>query len=293
MARVFLTGASGFLGRHLAPRLRASAHRVTSLQREPRGDRDTVHGDLAEPSSYASALAGTDVVAHLAAVTGEAPAAEYERVNVEGTRALLDAARRAGVSRFLFCSTIAVTFADTRHYAYAESKAIGEQLVQGSGMRTTTIRPTIIGGPGSAVLSRLASLATLPVIPLFGGGGTKVQPILVDDLADLVVDIVDADRFTGEILEFGGRDVLLLRDVLDRLHRQQRHTPSRFLPIPIGLLLPPLRLLEPLLGAALPMTIGQLATFRFDGVARPNPVWTARHDRLASLDRVLDQTSRA
>ncbi len=199
----------------------------------------------------------------------------------------------ARVPRLLFCSTIAVTFPDIQHYPYAESKRAAEALVRQSGLRTMTIRPTMIAGPGSPVLSKLASLAALPLVPAFGGGRTKVQPILVDDLADLIVDIVEADRFDGEVLELGGRDVLTLREVLDHLHRPQRKTPARFLPVPMGMLLPPLRLLEPLFGPVLPMTIGQLATFRFDGVARPNSLWEARRDRLASLDRVLALTARA
>jgi len=281
MARVFLTGASGLLGRHVAPRLRAHGHQVMTLCRQPAADPDTVSGDLTRPESYAAALRDVDAIVHLAAVTGKAPDADYARVNIEGTRALLDAAREAGVDRLLFCSTIAVTFPDIRHYPYARSKAAGEQLVQASGLRTTTIRPTI------------ASLAALPLVPLFGDGHTKVQPILVDDLADLVVDLIDAERFEGEVLECGGRDILSMRDLLAHLRRQRQETACRFLPIPLGLLLPPLRMLEAVFGSALPMTVGQLATFRFDGVTQPNSFCDERLGRLASLDRVLAQASPA
>jgi nucleoside-diphosphate-sugar epimerase len=288
MARVFLTGASGFLGRKVSSTLVRRGHDVTSLVRHSGAVAGAVIGDLCAPSTYEAALAGVDVVVHLAAITGRAQDADYTRVNVDGTRILVEAARQAGIPRFLFCSTIAVSFPDIRHYPYARSKVAGEDLVRQSGLRTTTIRPTILAGPGSPVLSKLAALARLPVVPAFGGGHAWVQPILVDDAAELIVDIVELDRFEGETLDMGGRDVLTLRDLLDRLHRRGGERPPLFLPIPIGLLAAPLRLLEPLLGPALPLTIGQLTTFRYDGVAQPNAVWNGRFDRLSSLDAVLD-----
>jgi hypothetical protein len=143
------------------------------------------------------------------------------------------------------------------------------------------------------VLSKLAALASLPLVPLFGDGHTRVQPILVDDLARLIVDIVETDQFAGDVLDCGGRDVVSMRELLDRLRRQQRGSACRFLPIPLALVLPPLRLLEALLGPALPMTVGQLATFRFDGLARPNPFCDARRESFASLDDVLAQAGPA
>lgn len=292
MARIFLTGASGFLGRRTRQALLARGHDVVSLQRQAEDGFAVVVGDITVPSSFEDALSGSDVVVHLAALTGKAPDADYQRVNVDGTRAVIAAARRARVPRLLFCSTIAVAFADIRHYPYARSKVAGETLVRDSGLRTTTIRPTIIAGPGSPVMSKLAALSGLPLIPAFGGGHTRAQPILVDDLAELVADIVDADRFAGETLELGGRDVLTLRDLLARLRPQAAGT-ARFLSVPLWMLIAPLRIIEPILGHRLPMTIGQLATFRFDGVARPNSLLDARHDRLAPLDRLLEMAPAA
>jgi NADH dehydrogenase len=256
-------------------------------------DQGDAHGDLLGPASYEPRLAGVDVVVHLAALTGKAAPAEYTRVNVEGTSALLGAARRAGVGRFLFCSTIAVTFSDRRRYFYAESKLAAERLVQESGIPATVIRPTIVAGSGSPVMARLATLAALPIVPAFGGARVRIQPILVDDLADFVVDIVESDRLAGQVLELGGPEVLSLRDLLDRMHRRARGRPARFFPVPLGCVLLPLRVLERVAYAALPLTIGQLATFRFDGISRPNALWEARRTRLAAVDRMIAGTSRA
>lgn len=277
MGRVFLTGATGFVGRPFAALLNARHVHVTALPRP--------EGDLLTPATYAAALRGADTVVHLAAVTGRAPDAEYARVNVQGTTALVRAARDAGVSRFLFCSTIAVTFPDRRHYPYAISKAEAEAVVADSGLRWTTVRPTIVAGPGSPVMSRLAALARLPVVPLFDGGRARVQPIHVDDLALLLDDVLQRDRFDGEVLEFGGPDVLSLRDLLGRLRGGR---PARWLTIPTAPLRAALAIAEPILGARTPLSRGQLATFRFDGVARENDLWLARRPGLTPIAGMVE-----
>jgi NADH dehydrogenase len=285
---IFLTGGSGFVGVRVAHRLRERGHRIVALQRRNNAaGLGHIWGDLLEPASYEQHLAGVDVVIHLAAVTGKAHPAEYTRVNVEGTSALLSAARRAGVRRVLFCSSIAAAFPDRRRYYYAESKVAGERLVQDSGLAATVVRPTIVAGRGSPVMRRLFALAALPVVPAFNGARVDVQPIQVDDLASFVLDIVESDRFRGEVLELGGPAVLPLRELLDRMHRLRRGGAARFFDIPLARVLPALGLIERAAYRALPITVGQLATFRFNGTARPNSLWEARRARLAPVEQMV------
>jgi nucleoside-diphosphate-sugar epimerase len=285
MATVFLTGASGFVGVRLRAELERRGHRVTGLTRGP-VDPALVRGDLLSPGTYQAALAGTDVVVHLAAATGKLPPAEYHRVNVDGTRALLQASQRDGRPRFVFVSSIAAGFPATARYPYADSKREAEELVAHSALPYAIVRPTMVAGPGSPVLAGLARLAALPVIPAFAGARAQVQPILVDDLACLIADVVESGAGSATY-EFGGPETLSLRDLLGLLHRRLRRSSPRFVPIPVTVVIPILAVLERLALRAVPVTVGQLATFRFDGTATPNPLWEARRARLTGIEEMV------
>ncbi|HET9298877.1 MAG TPA: NAD-dependent epimerase/dehydratase family protein, partial [Candidatus Polarisedimenticolaceae bacterium] len=135
---VFLTGAGGFVGRHLLPRLRARGIEVTCLvRRAPAPDAMAarwVVGDLTQPGPWEDALAGVDLVLHAAAATGAASPEAHARVNAEGTEALLRRAVARGVGRFVFVSTVAVKFKDKRHYPYAQAKERAEAAVRAAGI---------------------------------------------------------------------------------------------------------------------------------------------------------------
>ncbi len=291
--RLFLTGASGFLGRALLahPAL-AKFEQVTCLSRSappPSIPANVLwlRGGLSDTSDYSAALAGADGVLHLAAATGKLPPKEYFAVNVEGTRCLIEQCKLAGVQNILFVSSIAAGFPDQSRYYYAQSKLQAEEIVRASGLRFAIARPTLIFGPGSLVLGGLAKLAALPLIPVFGDGRTPVQPIAVDDVADFLLRIVDNDLFGGETFELGGPEVISIEELLLKIHGRLRVTEAKTLHIPMSLLLPTLTLLEIIAYPALPITVGQLATFRFDGTARGNALWNERRPHLQSLEKML------
>ncbi len=302
--RAFLTGATGFLGSRVLTALRARGVHVVALDRtgvlRSRLDRErvgtgrveTIAADLSEPARYRDALASADVVMHLAALTGKAPARDHVRVNAEGTEALLDTCRRVGASRMLFVSSIAVKFPDKRGYYYALAKARAEEAVRASQLRFTIVRPTIILGPGSPVLAALGRLAALPVIPVFGDGRTRVQPIDVDDLAEYLLAVLVQDRFHGETLELGGAASLTIEDLLIRIRNILRPDGGgRVVHVPLGLVIPPLRAAESLgLGRVLPVSVGQLSSFRFDGTVQSNPLYESRLGDLRDLQETLSMS---
>ena len=163
---LFVTGGSGYIGRHLLRSLDSHRYsKIVYLSRAapasaPSGE--VIRADLLEGSAYAEALKGCDTVLHMAAVTGKSRPAEYFRVNREGTRMLIGECCRAGVRRFIYVSTIAVKFRDQHRYYYAQSKCQAEELVRSSGLQYTIVRPTMVMGKGAAVMEGLSRLACAP-----------------------------------------------------------------------------------------------------------------------------------
>jgi len=299
MTRIFVTGATGFLGTRVLSALRnrgvsvVALDRSGSIRQKAGSDNgvETVKADLLQPELYRQALAKTDVVLHLAALTGRASEREHFRVNAQGTETLLEQCRLVGVKRILFVSSIATKFPDKSRYYYAQAKLRAEEAVRNSGLRFTIIRPTIILGRGSPILSALEKLATLPLIPIFGTGQALVQPIYVDDLAQYILEILEQDRFSNETLELGGPATLTIEELLQQIRRARRGNKSPNGPsvhIPLGLLLPPLRAAESLgLGPLLPLSVGQLSSFRYDGTIEPNALHENRRETLRTVQEML------
>lgn len=294
MKKVFVTGATGFVGRHLLPRL-AYFDEVVCLARGPKTDSAGlpanvrwIPGDLNDPATFSEALHGMDAVVHLAALTGKARAREYDRVNIEGTRSLLEAARRADVPCFLHVSSVAVKFPDKSGYPYGRSKQEGETLVRASGLQHTIVRPAIILGSGSPVWKGVAPMLELPMMPVFGDGHTPIQPIHVADVAEFLVEILRRRLFRGETLEFGGPEVLTFEELLQRAREKRSGRRVRAVHIPLKPVIALLTLLEPLLFPVLPITVGQLSSFRFSGVMDPNPMWEERRTRLRLVLEMLE-----
>jgi NADH dehydrogenase len=243
---------------------------------------------LLTPLSYQRELADADTVVHLAAATGKVSVATHFRVNAEGTRVLLEQCQQSGVRRFVFVSSIATKYPDLRHYPYARAKLEAETAVVSSGLDFTIVRPTIIAGPGSSVLTALGRLASLPVVPIFGTGQVRVQPILVDDLADCLVSVIRDGLASCQTIELGGPEVITIEHLLGKLRHILTGKPMRHIRVPLAPLLPILALLETAVYRAMPVTVGQFSTFRFDGIASANPVFEQHYTRMTGLSRMIE-----
>lgn len=288
---VVVTGATGFVGARLLPRLVARGHHVVTYgRRTPSAavPHRAVAGDITDVGALAAAMAGADVVLHLAATTGKAAPADHHRVIVDGTRAVLAACRQAAVPRLVCVSSIAAGFADLRDYPYGRAKLAAEDLVRTSGQRACVVRPAAIFGAGSPVQRGLAALAGAPVVPVIGPGTTPLQPIHVDDVADALVDLVDDPSADGETIDLGGPEAVPVETLLHRLRRAAGRPPARTLRLPAPLVIGPLRLAEALgLGPMLPVSAGQFSSFVHSGAARPHAWTDARCPLLRSLDVML------
>lgn len=270
-APIFITGATGFVGRRLVDALvRANVTDVRLLVRDVPGFLATfvlpatwkcIAGSLDAAAVWRESLRGVGTVVHLASSSGKVSRSAHEKTIVRGTEQLLLAARDAGVTRFLYVSSVAAGFADRRHYHYAEAKRKAEALVQASAMETLIVRPTMVFGTGSPVLDGMRKLAKLPVPLVFGDGVPNVQPIHVDDLAALLLLAVDSSlAWGGATITVGGADVISTEALLRRL-RGGAATRVQFKHVPVDPLRALLALVEPILLPVLPFTAGQLTSF--------------------------------
>lgn len=296
MSVVLLTGAAGFLGRSLCRVLGEDGHDVIGLVRSATADLgpdvEPVHGDLARPDTYRDQLGRANVVIHAAAVTGNAPPAEYRRVNVDGTRALI-AACGENDAPLVFVSSIAAGFRRDFRYFYAHSKREAERLVAASGRPFVIVRPTMIFGRGAAVATGLARLATLPVVPVFGNGRTEVQPVHVQDLSRLMTDILRETRFDGSTIEVGGPEATSIESLLRQLRIAAGRTgPPRIVHLPLWSVIPPLTVLEVFARPILPVTVGQLASFANPGTAQPDPLVDRRREAMVPLATMIRESLR-
>jgi nucleoside-diphosphate-sugar epimerase len=262
---LFLTGGTGFIGRRVAAALAESPEvAVRALVRHAggAGDRVTeVVGDLGNSATYRAALEDVDCVIHLAALTGAATDDAHMRVNAEGTRALVEACKIAGVARFVLVSTIAVTYPDLSHYAYGRSKRDAEAIVRDSGLDFFILRPTIVIGPDSPIWQKLSGLAALPVMPLLGGTRVRVQPVWVDDVARAIVAAAMAETAANRTIDVGGPESLTFADFMRRIRRARTGREGPALPIPLAPLLPMIGMLEKISGGRSPVTRGQFSAF--------------------------------
>jgi uncharacterized protein YbjT (DUF2867 family) len=188
---LLLTGATGQVGSALLDRLLAEGTPVRCLVRDSRrlGARrvrvQIALGDLADPPSFRNAMRGVDTVVHLAASIRDQRRGSIEELNGIATWRMVQAAERAGVERFLFCSALG---ASTHHRVrFFRAKALAERAVRESKLRTVVLSPSIVYAPGDQWLTLLERLALLPVMPVSGRGHALYEPIWVQDAADCVL----------------------------------------------------------------------------------------------------------
>lgn len=218
--RVLVTGAGGFLGRRVVELLRARGDEVRTLQRGSYPDlaalgATAVTGDLTDSSAVREALAGVEVVFHVASKTGfweRKGEGQFWRVNVEGTNTLLAAMEEAGVRRLVYTSTPSVVgyegdvengaqnlpYARVHRSIYPQSKAAAEAEVlraNGPQLATVALRPHLIFGPRDHhLLPRLMQRAAAGKLPIIGDGRARVDATYIDNAAWAHLDAAAALR---------------------------------------------------------------------------------------------------
>lgn len=202
--RIAITGATGFVGKATLEAALNKGLQVRALTRRNQHDRARVEwvlGTLESDDALAHLVNGVDAVIHVAGLTNTPDTSEFDRANVVGTERMIAGARKAGVKRFVFVSSLSAREPDLS--AYGASKARAEELVLASDLDWTIVRPPAVYGPHDKDMFELFRSAKYGIVPVPPRGKTSL--IHVEDLARLLVALAiptEASRMTfGQVYE--------------------------------------------------------------------------------------------
>jgi uncharacterized protein YbjT (DUF2867 family) len=235
--KILVTGGTGLIGTALVPALLRHGHDVRLLARHaeeaaadyPR-DVQAIVADLADTDALQVATHGCEAVIHVASIlTEDPPAATYEKVNVQGTAHLLNAAAENGAPYFVFVSSLG---ADRGTSDYHVSKRRAEERVRAYPGPWTIVRPGNIYGPGDETISVLMKIVrTFPTVPVVGEADQEFQPLWCDDFGEALARLVERRELAWQTLEFAGPDTTTTADLLRLIGDITGRRPLR-LPVP-------------------------------------------------------------
>ena len=275
--RIFVTGATGFVGRAVIHALRAEGYGVRCLVRrgsegDLRGQEaiERVEGDVLARETLGRGMAGCDTVIHLVGIIRERPAihATFERVHVQGTVNVLECAAATGVRRYLHMSALG-TRADARS-RYHRTKWAAEEAVRSSPIPWTIFRPSIIYGRRDEFVNMLAwMIRRYPVTPVIGNGMQRLQPIPVEQVAVGFARAIALEATAKHIYPVGGPDAVTMLRLLDLIGAAVGRPRVRKIHVPLGFIRPLATVFHRLPG--FPLTPDQLLMLEEDNVCDPEP----------------------
>ncbi|MEK6643989.1 MAG: complex I NDUFA9 subunit family protein [Planctomycetota bacterium] len=315
LARVVVTGATGFVGRYVVRELVVRGHQPVCIARDIErlsaqtrdlgaGRVQAVAGGLSDPRALATACEGADAVIHLVGVIFEKPmiGQTFHRVHVEGTQRVVEAAKSAGVRRIVHMSALGARL--NAPSEYHRTKAMAEGIVCESGLDYTIFRPSIIHGPDGEFMRMMRTFVCdmmvpsigfiptpFPVIPYFGDGQARLQPVSVKDVAQCFVAALSEPATIGKAFDLGGPEAVTWKE----LYRICRATipgakawkPIVGQPVWAAKLLAATVMKLPILPAILRFNSGQVDMSQEDSVCDSAPVERALGLRLRDFRKEL------
>ncbi len=237
---IIVLGGTGFLGRRVVSKLQAHGHRVAVGTRFPEKIAQLSQNwqpvvrpfqvELSDHEALGRALRGAGAVINCIGLYVETSRDSFQQVHVEAVRSIAEFVKANGDCRLIHMSGIGVSRVSPS--AYVRARAEGEEALWSIFPDATILRPSVMFSRDGAFFGDLdAILGRLPVVPLFGDGGTRLQPVYVGDVADAVCRVLEQDAATGAVFELGGPEVFTYREILTRLAARAGRR-RLFLPLP-------------------------------------------------------------
>ena len=272
---ILVTGATGYIGRHLVKRLAQNGEHPRCLVRDvkrasqvlPADGAELVQGDTTQAATLTDVLQGVDTVIHAAFITADhkqSSGNHYYETNVQGTGNLIKAAQAAGVRRVIEISGLG-THPD-RPGTYMQGRFEAERMVKESGLEWTIIQPSVLFGKGAPFIKGLTDLIrTSPVVPLIGGGKIQFQPIYVEDVVTVILKVLqEPERTNQKTYTIGGPEYYTFTQIINALlgamHKSRIKAPAPTTLVGVGAAVMEAVLPRP------PLTKAAMTLFTFDNV---------------------------
>ena len=223
---ILVTGGTGLVGAAVVKELASRGKPVAVMSRDAASTEkrfpdlgiEAREGDVTQPGSLKEAFAGIEAVVNSvqfpnSPIESKGKGWTFEQVDYQGTVNQVEAAKQAGVARFVYVSGVGAAQDAAQHWFVSKWKA--EEAVRTSGITHVIVQPTWVYGPEDHALNRFLGFAKrLPFVPTFGNGQQLMQPIFVDDLAKIIADALDKPEANDQTFEAGGPDRLSMDDVV-------------------------------------------------------------------------------
>ncbi|WP_208435522.1 complex I NDUFA9 subunit family protein [Bartonella phoceensis] len=239
-------GGSGFVGRYVVETLTKRGYRVRIAVRCPQkayymfqigevGQTQMLKTNIEHRASVARALLGADGAVFLPGSLAQANQSKFQNIQIDGTRNVSELTAKAGIPLIYMSALVANKNAS---FLYARVKAMGEQIVQNTHHKAIIMRPSIIFGPEDCFFNTLANFSCfLPIMPLFRGGQSKLQPVYVGDIAEFVVRALEGQVLSGKSYDLGGPQIITFKNALEKVLKIiYRKKVTLSVPLSLGLL---------------------------------------------------------
>lgn len=222
---ILITGASGFLGRQLVARMSGDElfrNQIRCFIRRKEQEKyfghyniEVVRGDIRNENDISKALEGVDTVIHLAALIKTPNDSDYYEVNLEGTKKLVKKSIEQKVKRMIFVSSFQAR--EEFDTAYGRSKRFAEDFIRRSGIEWVILRPLMFYGKtdNKDLMHLVGFIRKYPIIPIFGNGKYKLQPIHVDDIVEAILRSIKQKNIRNVTFEIGGGSVVTMNGFVD------------------------------------------------------------------------------